>query len=90
MRHHFDRGQKLYGEKRYAEAACAFLAAYDARPSASLLYDAAVCYEKDSRAREALAYYTSYLAKQPMAKDRADTESRIRVLEEAVRSLGGP
>src|SRR5215468_2384956 len=46
MREHFDKGQTAYAERKYELAAREFHAAYEAKNSAPLLFDEAVCYEK--------------------------------------------
>ncbi len=89
MREHFDKGQSYYAERKYELAAAEFRAAYEAKPSASLLYDEAVCYEKMKNYSKAVSLFKEYLTKQPQAKDRADTESRIRSLEAAITKAQG-
>ena len=84
MREHFDKGQSAYQARNYELAAREFHAAYESKPSAPLLYDEAVCYEKMKDYRKAVDLYRQYLVKQPTAKDRPQTEERIKSLEAAL------
>jgi hypothetical protein len=81
MHEHFDKGQEHYEHKRFDLAASEFRAAFEAKPSASLLYNEAVCYEKLNKFAQAAALFKEYLDKAPQARDRAATEKRIAVLE---------
>ena len=65
MREHFDKGQSYYAEKKYELAAAEFRAAYEAKPSASLLFDEAVCYEKMKNYSKAVTLFKEYLNTQP-------------------------
>jgi PEGA domain len=89
MREHFDKGQTAYQNKNFELAAREFHAAYEAKPSAPLLYDEAVCYEKMKDYRKAVDLYRQYLVKQPEAKDRAATEERIKTLEATLTQKPG-
>lgn len=90
MREHFDKGQTAYAERKYELAAREFHAAYEAKNSAPLLFDEAVCYEKMKDYQKAVSLFKEYLNKQPQAKDRQDTESRIKSLEAAIARSANP
>ena len=59
------------------------LVAYDVKPAASLLYNAAVCYEKARRYRYAGALFERYLEANPSTRDRVAVEQRIALLVRA-------
>jgi hypothetical protein len=81
MHEHYEKGQLAYEAQKYELAAAEFRAAYQAKPSASLLYNEAVCVERMKRYDQALKLYREYLDKGPSAKDRADAERRIAAIE---------
>ncbi|PTL75660.1 PEGA domain-containing protein [Vitiosangium sp. GDMCC 1.1324] len=80
-RRHFERGTSLYQEGRYAEAAAAFEAAYQARANGVVLYNLGQCYEKLGELQRAIGYYRDYLRTVPNAEDRPLVESLIARLE---------
>jgi tetratricopeptide (TPR) repeat protein len=79
-RQHHDRGQQLYADGRFAEAAEAYEAAYAAEPDAFFLYNIAVAHERNQDFTEAADYFARYLAESPNAPDAADTRRRIENL----------
>ena len=81
MRALFERGQDEYEQKRYQEAADTFMAAYQIKPSASLLYNAAVCKEKVGDRAGAAALFRRYLEERPDARDREQVTARIASLD---------
>jgi hypothetical protein len=90
MREHFDKGQNFYVQKKYELAAAEFRAAYEAKNSASLLFNEAVCYEKMKNYSKAVSLFKQYLEKNPGARDRPDTESRIKSLEYEIARAKDP
>ncbi len=90
MHEHFDKGQAAYEQRKYELAASEFHAAYEAKPSASLLFNEAVCYEKMKNYPKAAQLFRNYLEKSPQAKDRKDTEKRIAALEGEVQRQTNP
>ncbi len=76
-----DRGQELFLQKRYDEAAQAFEAAYQAQPYPAFLYNQAVCLEKAGQPARALDTFARYLAADPNASDADKTRARIARLQ---------
>ena len=81
MMEHFDKGQEAYEASKFELAAAEFRAAYEAKPSAQLLYNEAVCYERLNRFDQALKLYREYLSKPLQPRDRADAEKHIAAIE---------
>src|SRR5690606_33942522 len=71
-REHFERGQSLYEESKYLEAAAEFRAGYALKPAAAFLFNEAVCYERLADKGKAVALFQRYLAAAPKAHDRHD------------------
>ena len=82
VRQLFERGQNAYEEKDYGEAFDTFLAAYEVKPAAALLYNAAVCAERLEDYASAGDLFEQYLANRPDARDRELVEERVRRLRE--------
>jgi tetratricopeptide (TPR) repeat protein len=80
-RRHFERGTALYQEARYAEAAAAFEAAYQAVANGVVLYNVGQCYEKLGDLPRAIGAYRDYLREVPGAEDRAAVETLVANLE---------
>ena len=83
-RRQMERGQDLYAQQRYAEAADAFAAAYAAEPYAAFLYNEAVCHQKLGNLDRALALFRKYLAADPNAPDAEQTRARIARIEASI------
>jgi hypothetical protein len=84
MQAHFDRGLRYYEDKQFVLAASEFRAAYEAKASASLLYNEAVCHEKLKDYARAATLFREYLRTAPQARDRREIEDRIEDLEKAL------
>ncbi len=82
-----DRGEALYLEGRYEEAASLFHRAYELDPNPTLLYNEALALEKAKRYREALSTLQAYLEKDPDVADRPAIEARIGTLKALVDKL---
>jgi hypothetical protein len=76
----FDRGQRLYEDRRFGDAARMFLAAYGTLPRPNLIYNAAVCYERMHDYDRAIVYFRRYLAETRDLSDRVAVETRIDAL----------
>jgi WD40 repeat protein/tRNA A-37 threonylcarbamoyl transferase component Bud32 len=83
MHERFEVARQHYERREYAAAAAEFLLGYGYAPRAGLLFNAAVCYERQRDYREAAALFTTYLELQPFGRDRADVEQRIAALRRA-------
>jgi hypothetical protein len=84
---HMDRGQALFVERKFAEAAAEFRAAYEVKPFSTFLYNEAVCHEKLGDRPEAIRLFEKYVDLDPKAPDRATVLARIaRLKEERDRS----
>lgn len=86
----FRRGQTLYLTKQYLSAAEAFLKAYEAKPIAAFLFNAAVSYEKGTVFDKAVATFKRYLAVAPKAQDADAVRKRVAALEKAIRAAATP
>lgn len=51
---------ELYGKKQFAEAAAAFIKAYEIKPVSNILYNVAVIYEEQGDRTNASAYFLKY------------------------------
>jgi tetratricopeptide (TPR) repeat protein len=75
-----DAGEKAYREGRLAEAADLLRQAYEAFPSAVLLYNMARIEESAGRDLRAADLYQRYLREEPAAEARGSIEKRIATL----------
>ncbi|MCS6798096.1 MAG: PEGA domain-containing protein [Myxococcota bacterium] len=82
-RERMERGQELYLQSRFLEAAEEFLAAYELQPFGAFLYNAAVAYERHGEHGRAADYFTRYLERDPSVADAAEVRARIGRLREA-------
>lgn len=76
-RDHMERGQELYQQARFIEAAQEFQAAYDAQPFSAFLFNAGVAYDYQGEAGQAANYFQRYLERDPEAGDAAEVRARI-------------
>jgi hypothetical protein len=81
MRDAFEKGQDLYEQKKYEDAAAKFREAYSHKPAASLLFNEAVCYEKMRNYGKAASLFRRYIQESPNARDKDKVETRIAALE---------
>lgn len=85
-REHMDRGQALYLQGRFEEAAMAFEAAFEAQPFSAFLYNAGVALERAGRPARAARYLERYLSQEsPSAAERRELLERIERLRTAAR-----
>lgn len=82
-RRHMEAGQEFFLQEDWGQAAEAFMAAFALRPHTAFLYNAALAYHRLGEASEALGLYQRYLQSAPNARDRADVERRVALLERA-------
>jgi len=82
---HMERGQELYIQSRFLEAAEEFKRAYEAQAFSAFLYNAAIAYEKAGEDDEALAFYAQYLDREPGASDASEVRSKVRELRASLR-----
>lgn len=78
---HMDKGQGLFLEKKFAEAAVEFRAAYQIKPFSTFLFNEAVCYEKLQKYDDAIRLFKEYIQIDPNAPDKPAVEARIAKLE---------
>ena len=78
----FEEGKRLFAQKKYADAADQFRAAYEFRESWKLLYNIGQAEAAATRYGLAMEAFEQYLAE---AGDEIDEERRNEVLEEIVR-----
>lgn len=86
----FRKGQSLYLTHQYPKAAEAFLAAYEAKPIAAFLFNAAVSFEKGKVFDKAVATFKRYLSAAPKAPDAEAVRKRVVALEKAIQAAATP
>lgn len=74
----FQRGEQLYKDQKYAEAAAAFEEGYRLKPSPAFLFDLAMTYRALRASAETIRYFQAYLKAQPDASDRSAVEEAIK------------
>jgi tetratricopeptide (TPR) repeat protein len=84
-REHMERGQSLYLQGRFEEAALEFEAAYEARPFAAFLYNEAVALERAGQSARAADLFERYLTLDPHSSDARNVRERITRLRELAR-----
>jgi hypothetical protein len=77
----FEDGQALFLQEKFDDAAAKFLTAYERKPFAAFLFNAAVSYERGHKLAEAVQFFEKYLQADPEAADAADVKSRIEGLK---------
>jgi hypothetical protein len=82
----FEEAQTLYMRELWDDAAAKFLSAYEKRPFASFLFNAAVSFEKAKKTDRAIDLFQRYLDKDPQARDAAEVRTRI----DSLRALLAP
>lgn len=88
---HMDKGQGFFLEKKFAEAAVEFRAAYQIKPFSTFLFNEAVCHEKLKNYDEAIKLFKQYIDIDPNAPDKPNVLARIAKLEaerDAVKAGG--
>jgi hypothetical protein len=85
-----ERGQGLYAEGKYEEAAGVFEGAYDAMPLAAFLYNAGMAHAKRGEPGRAADLFARYLSEEPDAPDAKEVREQIDRLrtEQAARDAG--
>ncbi len=77
----FEEAQRLFIRENFDGAAAKFAAAYEKKPFAAFLFNAAVAYERSQRWELAIDYFQRYIDRNPEATDRRDVELRLRGLQ---------
>lgn len=86
---HFNKGQALFENAKYQEAAIEFQTAYESRPLPPFLFNIGASYEKLAKSDpgnldawdKAISYYRRYVEADPKAQDKKKVERRIALLE---------
>jgi len=73
----FEEAQTLFTKDQFADAADRFLQAYDKKPFASFLFNAAVSFEKAKQLQKAVDTFQRYLSADPQARDATEVKARI-------------
>ena len=74
---HMERGQELYVQGSYLEAAEAFERAYEAQEFGAFLFNAAIAYERHRAWSQAADHYERYLQDEPNDASAADIRQRV-------------
>ncbi len=77
VREMMERGQELYLQGRFLEAAEEFQRAYERQPFGAFLYNVAVAYERHGSHDRAADFFSRYLEREPNASDAAEVRARI-------------
>lgn len=80
-RQHYRAGEARFQAGDYRAAMVAFLAADAVAPSATLVYNVAVCHERLGEPADAARRYREYLSRRKDAPNRAEVTARITALE---------
>ncbi len=83
----FDKGQALYEQEKFDEAAEQFATAYEARPFPAFLYNAGASFAKARNYEKAIEYFEKYLVENPNADDKADVQKRIEVYKKEIERI---
>lgn len=81
---HFLKGEKLFDEGRYDEAAKEFNAAYNLAPHPLVLFNIAACYEKSGDIPSAVLTYRRYVSEAEDASEIAEIKVKLAELEQLV------
>jgi hypothetical protein len=76
-----EKGQRLFADEKFAEAAAEFTSAYEKHRFSAFLFNAAVAAERAADREKAIEVYTRFLKAEPNAPDRADIEKTIERLK---------
>jgi tetratricopeptide (TPR) repeat protein len=79
-----DKATAAFALGRFAEAAETFEKAFELKPEAALLFNAAQAHRLAGNKERALALYQSYLRVYGNKEKRAEVETRVRELKEAI------
>ncbi|MDI7267123.1 MAG: PEGA domain-containing protein [Myxococcota bacterium] len=86
-RTHMQRGQALYAQDRYTDAAQEFVAAYLCAPYSAFLFNVGLAYLQAREWQRAVDYLRKYLQIEPDAPDREEVERRLREIEAVLPSV---
>lgn len=89
-REHMERGQALYLQARFEEAAAEFEAAYQAQAFSAFLYNAGVALERAGQTQRAIEFFEQYLARDPSATDARAVRERIATLRQGAQQQPQP
>lgn len=81
-----DRGQRLFGDGRYAEAVDEFASAYDKHKISAFLFNAAVAAERAPLRERAIELYERFLKVELAAPDRGEIEKTVERLKKELAS----
>lgn len=89
-REHMERGQALYLQARFEEAAAEFRAAYEAQPFSAFLFNAGVALERAGQPDRAADLFEQYVGRDPDAHDAAAVRQRIVRLRNTAQTAQVP
>lgn len=77
----FEEAQRLFIKEQFDGAAAKFVAAFEKKPYAAFLFNAAVSFERSQKWELAIDYFQRYIDRNPEAKDKRDVELRLQGLQ---------
>jgi len=89
-RDHMERGQAMYLQARFEEAAAEFEAAYEAQPFSAFLFNAGAALERAGQAARAAEFFEQYVTRDPDAADAEAVRARIVRLRGAASTGAEP
>jgi hypothetical protein len=89
-RRHYKKGDELFKQGRFLDAAREFEAGYAAAPRPLFLLNIGHSYRKAQELRKARAAYEEYLKTDPTSTFRADVEDLIKTIDDALAASALP
>ena len=89
-RRHWDRGQELYKQGRFLEAAREFEAGYQVAPRSNFLLNVGHSYRRAQELRKAKTAYETFLKIDPTSAHRPMVEDLIRTIDDALSAQSEP
>lgn len=82
----FEEAQRLFIKEQFDGAAAKFVAAFEKKPYAAFLFNAAVSFERSHKWELAIDYFQRYIDKNPEARDKRDVELRLQGLQRVLNA----
>ncbi|MFO0555196.1 MAG: PEGA domain-containing protein [Polyangiaceae bacterium] len=85
-RSRMEKGQRLFADGKFVEAADEFASAYEKHKFSAFLFNAAVAAERGQQMSRAVDLYERFLRAEPNAPDRAEVEKTVERLKKDIAS----